>query len=290
MKQNEFTGISFSGGECFLVFDRMMKWLSYFKEHLSNIYYWAYTNGLSADEQKLQLLAHLGLNEIRFNIAATGYDSPEILEKIKTSALLFENVAVEIPSIPYDYEKLISVLPQLDRAGVKYLNLHEYMLLPSDSNNHTAKAEQFVLNGNIRQKYDALSKENTERIIAFCGQNRLNIHVNDCSMQKKEYQMIQRRKAMSAMLAEDHERITLDGYLETYFMSPTIIPTSKLQELFNAKKLSGQMRRYLVHPESKKSGNFDNAKICFKLTFIPPMAVNEKRILYRSEILHVDGK
>ena len=87
--ENNFEGISFSGGDPFVVFDRLLEWLIFFKERLPDYYYWVYTNGLAVDRNKLEQLATEGMKEIRFNIAATEYLSPYIWEKIKIARQLF---------------------------------------------------------------------------------------------------------------------------------------------------------------------------------------------------------
>ena len=108
LKSNQFNGISFSGGDCFLVYNRLLEWLTYYKKNLPDFYFWAYTNGLSVDEDKMKQLANSGLNELRFNIAATNYNSTEIIEIIKIATQIFNHVAIEIPSIPSDFNNVNS--------------------------------------------------------------------------------------------------------------------------------------------------------------------------------------
>ena len=92
-RYKQFEGVSFSGGECFLVFERLYDWLSFFKKRIPDMYYWVYTNGVAVNNNKLEWLKRAGLDEIRFNIAATGYNSPHVLENISQAARIIENVA-----------------------------------------------------------------------------------------------------------------------------------------------------------------------------------------------------
>ena len=72
----KFKGVSFSGGEPLLFFDRTLEYLQKIREKCSpNIYTWMYTNGILADENKFKLLAEAGLDEIRFDIGATKYST-----------------------------------------------------------------------------------------------------------------------------------------------------------------------------------------------------------------------
>ena len=107
-------GTSFSGGDCFSVYDRLVDWLTRFRNPFPKAYYWAYTSGLLVNKEKLHHLAGIGLNELRFNIAASGYDDPLILNHIESAVSILDHVAVEIPSIPQDFSRLTAVLPVLD--------------------------------------------------------------------------------------------------------------------------------------------------------------------------------
>jgi pyruvate formate-lyase activating enzyme-like uncharacterized protein len=282
LKNYPFNGISFSGGECFLVYDRLLEWLSYFKRELPDFYYWVYTNGLSADEKKMQQLSRRRLDEIRFNIAATDYNSPQILSVIRTATRLFPAVAIEIPSIPNDYHKVIDVLPYFDSIGVMYLNLHEYILVPDDPNVKTASSDIFILNKHTKIKYDINSIKNTEQIKQFCQNRRLKIKINNCSLIKKDNQMKHRRIMMGSILKKEYEQLTRDGFFVTYFVSPTQLPISELKKHLKNKDDLRQLTRHFRHPNDLKKSHLRKGTVV-KLTFLPPLQVDGKRVLYRME-------
>ncbi len=73
-----------------------------------------YTNGILADETKLKALADENLNEIRFDIGATGFS----LDKVKLAKGIIPNITIEIPSIPEEKDRIIAMLPQMIEAGV----------------------------------------------------------------------------------------------------------------------------------------------------------------------------
>ena len=286
LRDHPFNGISFSGGDCFLVFDRLLAWLTYFKQQRPEIYYWAYTNGLAVDESKLRQLAAAGLDELRFNIAATDYDSPVILDKIAVATRLLKSVAVEIPSIPRDYQKLAEVLPELDRLHVKYLNLHEYILVPEDPGAQSATAGNFLLNKVARLQYDVDSLENTDRIKRFCQTRGLKITINNCSLLKKENQMLQRRRAMGSLLKEQYEQLTPDGLLQTCLVCPNEPSSGELQHLVNnLHAISPQQGRF-VHPEACEEAAGESASTIARLSFLPPLDVHGQRVLIQTEILN----
>jgi len=196
IQEKGYEGISFSGGEPLLVFDRLVEWLEYFRKHLPSCYYWLYTNGLKVDARKLTILADLGLDEIRFNIAATGYDHPTIWKNMKLAVDLLPQVAVEIPSIPPDLSKLLAILPEMDAIGIKYLNLHQLILMPDDPYSAVAESGIFVLDDRIETSFDMMSKENTRKIMSFCRHKRLALIINDCDLEQKHKQMVLRRKKL----------------------------------------------------------------------------------------------
>lgn len=249
LNQYPFKGVSFSGGECFMVYDRMLDWLKYFKEHKPNLYYWAYTNGINVNREQMEGLKNAGLNELRFNTAASGYNDPKVLDTIANATELYDHVAVEIPSIPEDLKQLKAVLPVLDKLGVNYLNLHEYILVPKDPVSNTAPKGQFLMNHEMRMQYHEHSLANTGEIKSFCHDNKLNIRINNCSLKKKEHQMLGRRLTMGTLLKEDHEKLTADGFLETIY-----IPGKDEFNIMESLKRYHQIdRSSLFHPDQFKA-------------------------------------
>ena len=286
IESGSFDAISFSGGDCLLVFDRLVDWLSYFRKNRPDIYYWAYTSGLPADENKMAKLARVGLNEIRFNVAAVNYNSNSILEKIAAATAIFEKVAVEIPSIPADYHKVVEILPFLDSCNVNYLNLHQYILVPGDPQSRTALADTFILNKETELKYDVLSLENTEKIKRFCRKNKLSIQINNCSLQKKENQMLHRRLVMGEIFRKDYEHLTPDGLLETFLVHPAKLAHSEIKDLLKPKQGFRQLERYLVHPDEYGKKGFRNSSgSVVKFFLLPPLSVDSQRVLLGAKVI-----
>jgi uncharacterized protein len=211
VKNYGFNSIGFSGGDPFVKFNRLIDWLYYFKTELPDFYLWAYTSGITLSKKQLDIAAKSGLNEIRFNIAATGYDSEDILEILEYAVKIVPYVAVEIPSIQDHTEKLKKILPVLNTIGVKYLNLHEYVLVNECEANENQG--DFMLNRITPIKYSRLSQNNTRDIIEFCCKNQLEIKVNNCSLEKKEEQLRQRRLKMGAIVKAGNDIMNEDGII-----------------------------------------------------------------------------
>jgi hypothetical protein len=125
-------GISFSGGEPFLVFDRLIEYLTEIRRAFGRRHYiWLYTSGDGVTAEGLARLKEAGLDEIRFDLAARNYDLAPMTEALE----IFDTVTVEIPAIPEDTARVTALLPTLERLGVKHLNLHQLM-----ANEHNQRA------------------------------------------------------------------------------------------------------------------------------------------------------
>jgi pyruvate formate-lyase activating enzyme-like uncharacterized protein len=206
-----FKGCSFSGGEPLLVFDRLLHFLKIIRRNTSpDTYIWMYTNGMAASHEKLKRLADEGLNEIRFNIGATGYS----LEKLRLAKDLFPSLTVEIPSIPYNTKKLIKEIPEMIDAGVTHINLHQLRLTPYNAKN-LKKRSSIFLHGEaptvLKSELDALE------LIRLAGEKGWPLGINYCSFQyKNRFQTAGFRNQIAQRLA-GNEKITENGFIRNIY-------------------------------------------------------------------------
>ncbi len=122
VRRFDVRGVSLSGGEPLLTLDRTLRYLRAVRPVLgSGGYLWLYTNGRLATDDVLAQLADTGLDEIRFDLSATRYDT----RPLARAARRIPAVTVEVPAIPEHVGRLRERLPALVDAGVRYLNLHE---------------------------------------------------------------------------------------------------------------------------------------------------------------------
>lgn len=206
-----FKGVSFSGGEPLLFFGRTLHYLKTVRKMCSSdLYIWMYTNGILTDKQKLQELADAGLNEIRFDIGATGYR----IDKVPLAKGIIPNVTVEIPAVPEKKEKLKQLLPKLTEAGVTNLNLHQLRLTKHNApkllkRNYTfIPAEQPVV---LESELAALE------ILRFARENNLEIGINYCSFFfKNRFQPAGFRRMLANLLATPGSTITEKGFIREF--------------------------------------------------------------------------
>lgn len=209
-------GISFSGGEPLLEPERLFEWLAFFKSRFPRVYTWIYTNGLLAAPTLVEQLAALGLDEIRFNTAASGYHHPQVLEHMRAAARLIPALTVEIPSLPDQADLLFSSLQAWCEAGVRFLNLHELMHEPGTLS-EVLPGERYLAqlpDGHATQ-ISAGSRPLTLEVMKIVQRLGLPLAVNDCSLQRKLRQLRGRRRTLARLALGPHEQLVEDTFYTT---------------------------------------------------------------------------
>jgi pyruvate formate-lyase activating enzyme-like uncharacterized protein len=215
--RTHITGISFSGGEPFVEVQKLFDWAAWFASRRPDKYYWVYTNGLLADEENLWRLGELGVDEIRFNTAATGYDHPTVIGNLATAARFIPNVTVEIPAIPEHASKLLSCLADWCALGVRFLNLHELIYEPGTNSASMPGARQAIITADgHRTEINPESRALTLAVMKRVQDEGLPLSVNDCSMQSKIRQLRGRRRSLAPLVKAPHERLVDDQVYESY--------------------------------------------------------------------------
>lgn len=211
--RTHISGISFSGGEPFLESQKLLDWVAWFKSRFPQYYYWVYTNGLLASEHLLRQLGDLGLDEIRFDMAATGYTHPTVMQNLRASARYIPCVTVEIPAIPRDTARLLGALVPWVEAGVRFLNLHELMYEPGTNAALMPGRRVSVMteDGHVTAIAPD-SRRLTLRVIRQVQELALPLAVNDCSLQSKLLQLRGRRRCIAPLLLAPYEKL-IAGYL-----------------------------------------------------------------------------
>jgi pyruvate formate-lyase activating enzyme-like uncharacterized protein len=181
-RKSTLEGISLSGGEPLLYLSELEACVQAMREAKPDLYFWVYTNGILADDEHLNVLANLGVSEIRFNLAATNY-SEHVLQNLERAREGFEYVVVEVPSYPKQKEKLTGCLEELNRIGINQLNLQE--LLVTNANVHRLEGEGYETGLLFFKKFFLYgSRKMTYEVMQHCLENDYSFTVNDCSASK----------------------------------------------------------------------------------------------------------
>jgi pyruvate formate-lyase activating enzyme-like uncharacterized protein len=206
-----FKGVSFSGGEPLLQFDRTLNYLKQVRRKCNpDTYIWMYTNGILAETQKFRKLAAAGINEVRFDIGATAFR----LDKIAAAKGIVPVITIEIPAVPEELERLKKLLPEMVKAGVSNLNLHQLRLTQHNvkqlsKHNYTyIHAEQPVV---LESELAALE------LIAYAHDHSIDIGINYCSFHfKNRFQKAGFRNKVATALANDEDVLTQNGYIRRF--------------------------------------------------------------------------
>jgi pyruvate formate-lyase activating enzyme-like uncharacterized protein len=201
-------GISFSGGEPLLTFDRILKFLKKLKKQDNGIrHIWMYTNGILVTRDKLKALADAGIDEIRFDISAHHY----LTDKAQMAVGIIPYVTVEIPAIPEDLPQLKAAVKTLYDSGVNFLNLHQLRCTPF---NHAKMMERSYtfLHG---PKVTVLESELAAlELMRYTIDYHIKLPVNYCSFVfKNEFQAAGTRRRSAEMMKSGYEDATQKGYI-----------------------------------------------------------------------------
>lgn len=286
LQKSSIKGLSYSGGDPFLVFDRMLEWQQYFFNHFPKIYYWVYTNGLQCNADMFKKLTSSGVSEIRFNIAASGYLNTKVWKQIELARKHFKFVGVEIPSILAHQTKLLKALKMANATKIDYLNLHDYIITDKEASTITEPTKEYTLNFTNELRYAPLSKINTREIISRCKYNGYGFTINHCSMQQKEKQMLQRRLKTGKLFQNtEYDSIQPDGTIVNYFKFPKWFTKDQISEvLFMQPK---KQNAYIIPKNILEKTLLNPYFMLVETTSSPKIAVNENKTVLEWCFIHV---
>ncbi|MCB9480515.1 MAG: radical SAM protein [Desulfobacteraceae bacterium] len=208
-----FKGVGLSGGEPLIKLDLCLEYIRELRKSRGpNFHIWLYTNGILGTKEKFRALKDAGLNEIRFDIGATAYS----LESVGMASEFFEDLTIEIPSVPEDLELLKVKLPEMEAMKVKYLNLHQLRITPHNFQN-LSKRNYTYIHG--KKALVAESEISALETINYCIEKNIDISVNYCSFAyKNRIQTAAARKKAAKMIREKYDDITENGYLRRIYV------------------------------------------------------------------------
>jgi pyruvate formate-lyase activating enzyme-like uncharacterized protein len=123
VKRYGLRSVGLSGGEPLLRPIRVLRLITALRK-IPGLRIDLYTNGDRACDPTLALLRKAGLDSVRFDLAARGYDT----EPVERALRFFPEVAVEMPVIPEELPEARRMVRRLDKLGVPFMNLHELFI------------------------------------------------------------------------------------------------------------------------------------------------------------------
>lgn len=177
--------VGLSGGEPLLFPERVLAILDALKAMPRPPRVDLYTNGDRATPELLRRLKGAGLDSVRVDAAARGYD----LTPVRLAREFFDEVAVEIPVVPEDMPKLRPMVLALDALGVAHLNIHELFLCAENTERVLAKGErpkEGAQSAHLMWRPTARSLECCLELLLFAAERCRTLGVYLCSCGTQE--------------------------------------------------------------------------------------------------------
>ena len=232
VRQFNIKGVSFSGGEPFLTFDRVLLFLKTLRSKVSHpLYIWMYTNGLLVTQDKLKALRDNGLDEIRFDLSADHYH----LDGLKKALGIIPRVTVEIPAIPEDLELTKQVIQQLHDLGVNHLNLHQLRCTPFNRERLVKRGYTFLHGPGVT----VLETELTAlELIRYSLEKKISLPINYCSFTfRSQFQRAGAGKRNALKIKAAHEDVTPTGHIRTMSVNGSKESVGSLHQHLVARKV-----------------------------------------------------
>ena len=236
IRQFGFKGVSISGGEPLITFEKSLAFIKAVKDSFGEeVYVWLYTNGILLTPEKVEALKVAGLNEIRFDIGATDYKT----DNLKLAVGQIPVVTVEIPAVPQEEELLKNKIRELKDLGVSHLNFHQMRLTPYNFN----KLVEHDYTYTHGEKVTVIESELTAlRLIQFSLDEGVNLPINYCSfVYKNRHQKSANRKKHAPYVVYPWECITQNGFIRNLYAKIEPDKKDRLIEVFASGKTELKM-------------------------------------------------
>ncbi len=151
------------------------------KFHQAGVYQHMYTNGTLATRENLQALGRAGLDELRFNLGATGC-APQVIGAMAAAKEYIPRVGVETPMTPQFFQGFLDNQGAILAAGIDFINCAELHLNPNNLQNYWGESLYMTRLGYLSPIW---SRNLTLQLMAMAGRERWPIAVHDCSNMTK---------------------------------------------------------------------------------------------------------
>lgn len=177
--QKKPTGVAYVYLEPFMEIEKYYGVIAKF--HAAGVHQHLYTNGTLATEENLRALGAAGLDELRFNLGASGC-ADRVIENIALAKRFIPYVGIETPMTPEFYEAFQHKKARILATGLDFMNCAELHLNPNNLDNYAGENLYMCRQGYISPIW---SREITLRLMAQAEKEDWGIVVHDCSNRTK---------------------------------------------------------------------------------------------------------
>ena len=168
------TGIAYVYLEPFMEIEKYYGVIRRF--HEAGVYQHLYTNGTLATEENLRALGEAGLDELRFNLGASGC-ADRVIEAIGIAKEYIPMVGIETPMTPELYDAFLSKRAAILSTGLDFMNCAELHLNPNNLENYWGENMYMYRLGYLSPIF---SHELTLKLMRRAAEERWPIALHDC--------------------------------------------------------------------------------------------------------------
>ena len=173
------TGIAYVYLEPFMEIEKYYGIIRRFRD--AGVYQHLYTNGTLATEENLRALGEAGLDELRFNLGASGC-ADRVIEAIGISKRYIPMVGIETPMTPELFETFLKKKDAILATGLDFMNCAELHLNPNNLGNYWGENLYMYRQGYLSPIW---SHELTLKLMRRAAEEQWPIAVHDCCNRTK---------------------------------------------------------------------------------------------------------
>ena len=177
--QNKPSGVAYVYLEPFTEIEKYYSMIKKMHEH--GVYQHLYTNGISANEEKLKALGESGLDEIRFNLGAS-MCSDKVIGNIALAKKYIPAVGIETPMTQKLFDTFMAKKAQILNTGVDFINFAELHLNPNNIVNYMGENMYMYRQGYLSPIDSRLL---TLKAMKIASEENWPCAVHDCSNRTK---------------------------------------------------------------------------------------------------------
>jgi pyruvate formate-lyase activating enzyme-like uncharacterized protein len=254
-------GVGVTGGEPMLVLERVVAAVRGLKESFGNGFHvHLYTSGAKVSRNSLERLVDAGLDELRVHVV-----SKLSLEVVRAALEFPIDVVVENPAIPGSLGWLVGLVAELDRMGVRYVNLNE--LEVSELNAESLAMRGFRVSRDGRSVVG--SKEVALAVLKRVEEEGLGISVHYCPAIYKDAHQYPKRLNRRAIATRRVFEEVGEGLVKWVELGRSEV----VERLFLADMAVRLGETYAVHP--KIGRGLGRGKVVEALPLSPRKVLNE---------------
>lgn len=173
------TGIAYVYLEPFMEIEKYYGVIRRF--HKAGVYQHLYTNGTLATEDNLRALGEAGLDELRFNLGASGC-ADSVIEAIGIAKKYIPMVGIETPMTPELYDAFLRKQDAILATGLDFINCAELHLNPNNLENYFGENLYLYRQGYLSPIW---SHELTLKLMRRAAEEKWPVAVHDCCNRTK---------------------------------------------------------------------------------------------------------